>query len=100
MHAFFPKNGCIIFLKKDYDVCWAEGPAVHPAKGNALVSGKTSNSFIGPMGQPFARGTAKGWPVGPIAHNTQQKFAAIPLTRALPFAGRTAGPLGRNRLDA
>ena len=31
----------------------AEGPAVHPAKGNALVDRRAENPSSGPTGQPF-----------------------------------------------
>jgi hypothetical protein len=66
----------------------AKGRAVQPAQGNALGS-EIGTHRIGPTGQQFSWNC---WPVGPeirILYNS--------IRRALPWAGRTAAPLGQNR---
>ncbi len=63
-----------------------EGAVVRPAQGNALGHRGRREVIVGPTGQSFDERLAR-W--------AGRRFGTTPLPRALPWAGRTAGPSAR-----
>ena len=86
----------------------AEGPAIHPAKGGALVyrSHRVLYSVVscglrpnGPRDRLNWRMVRVGlkmnsWPVGPNVTGNKKRFWCGRYTRASPFAGRRDAPSG------
>ena len=69
-----------------------EGADVLSAQGNALGFVRRRGCYAGPTGQPFSW-TAARRTVGPLGRRGRGVGFIVP--RALPWAGRTAAPLGR-----
>ena len=89
--AFRPKGNRSRSGRWDVAFNRAEGPAVRPALGNALGNGKTT-IFLRPNGPMVLLAARRIF--GPLGRSHNKKVG-VPFRRAMPWAGRTNGPLGR-----